>query len=135
MMPTLKYALVLVCVVALNARVCAKDQVEEYKPKVTIGDGKEGRVFKQWIQATREAPVAEVRAKVRKVKGGGDCYLNLRFGRKGSALDGGKRIPLPDNKVVTVSWNVGNVNPGGQPLIMNAYKGEVLVEYITVRRR
>jgi hypothetical protein len=34
-----------------------------------------------------------------------------------------------------VSWNVGNVSPGGQPLIMNAYKGEVLVEYITVRRR
>ncbi|MFT5125861.1 MAG: hypothetical protein ACI9TH_004067 [Kiritimatiellia bacterium] len=134
-MRSLKYVLPVVCMIALNANVFAKDQIEEYKPNVTLGDGKDGRVWKQWIQATKEAPVSEVRAKLRKVKGGPDCYLNLRFGKDGTTLDNSKRITLADEKVVTVSWNVGNVSPNGKPLIINAYKGEVLVEYITVRRR
>lgn len=54
---------------------------------------------------------------------------------KGKTLDGSKRIYLDSDKVVTVSWNVGNVAPNGQPLVMIAYDGEVFVEYITVRRR
>lgn len=129
----------LTCTLVLTAfatpRALAGDRIEEYKPNIKLGDGKNGRVWGQWVQKTAEEPVDEVRAKLRRVSGDGSTYINLRFGREGHTLDGGKRIQLPDDKIVTVSWNVGDVAPKGQPLIMNAYNGEVFVEYITVRRR
>jgi hypothetical protein len=121
--------------VLMPLTLLAGERIEEYKPNIKLGDGKNGRSAARWVQNTAEEPVTEVRAKLRRVSGDNKTFINLRFGMKGKTLDGSKRIYLDSDKVVTVSWNVGNVAPHGQPLVMIAYDGEVFVEYITVRRR
>jgi hypothetical protein len=112
-----------------------KERHEEYAPGIKLGDGKNGRVFKQWVQATAPEPVDEVRATLRRVSGGPDTFVNLRFGHDGKTFENAKRVYLPDDKTVTVSWNVGKQAPNGQPFYMNAYSGEVFLERISVHRR
>ena len=104
----------------------------EYSPNVVAGDGKNGNVWSQWTQNVKEAPVKEVRMRIQRVKGSDKTYVNLRFGKKGQALDGGKRIYLADGKETKVTWNVGGVSPGGQPLVLNAYDGEVKILKVAV---
>lgn len=104
----------------------------EYAPKMVIGDGKNGNVWGQWSQTVKEASVKEVHVHLHRVKGSENTYVNLRFGKKGQALDGAKRVYLKDTKAVWVRWNVGNTAPGGKPLILNAYDGEVKVNKVVV---
>jgi len=105
---------------------------KEYAPNSIVGHGKNGFAWGQWTQTIKEAPVKEVRMRLKRIKGGDDAYVNLRFGRKGTALDGGKRVYLKDGKDVLVTWNVGGTSPGNQPLILNAYNCEVKVLKVAV---
>ena len=130
----LKWMVITGCALAVSVGTLpAKEKVEQYKPNVTLGDGKDGRVFAQWIQATPDAPIKEVRAYLKKVKGGSDCFVNLRFGKKGETFEGGKRIAVTGDQQITAIWKVG-ASAGGQPLVMNAYKGEVLVTVVSIIR-
>lgn len=83
-------------------------------------------------QTVKEAPVKEVHIHLQRVKGSEKTFVNLRFGPKGQTLDGSKRVFLKDTKAVWVRWNVGNTAPGGKPLILNAYDGEVKVNKVVV---
>lgn len=104
----------------------------EFTPNQLVGHGKNGFAWGQWNQRLKEKPVREVRIRLQRLKGGDNAYVNLRFGRKGQTLDGGKRVYLKDGKSVLVTWKVGGVAPGGQPLILNAYNGEVRATNVTV---
>ena len=104
----------------------------EYAPNVVAGDGKNGNVWAQWTQTVKEAPVKEVRIRLQRVKGNEKTFVNLRFGKKGQTLDGSKRVYLADGKEVVITWNVGGVSPGGQPLVLNAYDGEVKILKVAV---
>lgn len=121
----------LILISALCAFVNAESKTE-YAPNVVAGHGKNGFAWGQWTQTVKEAPVKEVRMRLQRIKGGDNAYVNLRFGRKGQALDGGKRVYLKDGKEVVVTWNVGGTSPGGQPLILNAYNCEVKVMKVAV---
>ena len=106
--------------------------VQEFSPRVEISDGKDGRVFRKWVQPIREFRVHEVRAKLYRKAGGDDCYVNLRFGNDGDTFEGGKRVRLTTDEGVEARWTV-NASPNGKPLVMNAYNGTVYVRYVTVR--
>lgn len=108
---------------AQNVQAIAVNQV--------LGDGKEGRIWRQWRQSVAERPIDRVEAVVTKTKGGADTFLNLRFG-SGSAFESGKQVFLRDESPQTVTWAVGGAAPGGQPLVMNAYKGEVMLSTVRV---
>jgi hypothetical protein len=97
----------------------------------TLGDGKDGAVFAKWIQGANEQTIERVVAVVQKTKGGGDTFINLRFGENGATFENGKRVQLQDQNSRQVSWNVGS-SPNGQPFVMNAYNGEVLLKSVTI---
>lgn len=101
-----------------------------YRVGQVLGDGNSGNVYRQWQQQIDEANVAKVVAEVKRVRGGSDTFINLRYGN-GQAFENGKQVFLPDGNYRTVTWNV-NQAPGGQPLVLNAYKGEVLVRNVVV---
>ena len=125
---------VLICLLGLAIVLPAAAKViQEFSPRVVIGDGKNGRVFKKWVQPVKNLPIYEVRAKLYRQSGGNDCYVNLRFGEDGAAFENGRRVHLTTSDSVEVRWKVGNQKPNGKPLVMNAYNGTVLVRYVTVR--
>lgn len=111
----------------LPGRVLAEDYSLGYQ----ISDGKNGRLFKQWTQPIKESPVQSVSITLRKDSGGNDTFVNLRFGR-GDTFENGRRVFLTHTGTQTVSWNVGQA-PNGEPLVLNAYNGEVYVESARVQ--
>lgn len=122
--------LIWVLVVGLVAAIPAeakKDKKEMFEPDLVCGDGKDGRRWGQFNQILPDYNYYEVRVKMRRVSGGDDTFVNLRFGRDGKTLDGGKRVYLRDDKVVEEVWRFDHIRPGNTPLILNAYKGEVEV--------
>ncbi len=104
---------------------------EDYQVGYVVGDGKNGRVFRQWVQQVAETPIRRVSMTLRRHSGGKDTFVNLRFGR-GDTFEGGKRIYLNGNDAQAVSWEVGNAVPRGEPLVLNAYNGEVYLERVRV---
>lgn len=104
-----------------------KDNVEQFEPRVVCGDGKDGRRWGQFNQVLPDFTYYEVRVKMRRVSGGNDTFVNLRFGREGQTLDGSKRVYLRDDKVFEEVWRFDRIRPNDKPLILNAYNGEVEV--------
>lgn len=100
--------------------------IQRFEPKSIIGDGKDGRVFKKWIQPLRERNIHKVRAILERRSGGDNCYVNLRFGEDGDAVEKGRRVYIRTDKRVTETFIV-NQRPNGKPLVLNAYNGEVYV--------
>lgn len=92
-----------------------------------VGDGKNGRTFAKWTQSLPERPVESVSVTVRRQSGGDNTYVNLRFG-SGATFENGKREYVRGGGTMTLTWNVGGVVPNGQPLVLNAYDGEVFVQ-------
>ena len=97
---------------------------ESVRVGITAGDGKNVRVFAKWDQPVQNRPVQSVSVRVQKRSGGNDTFLNLRFG-SGQTFENGRRIYLTNGAAQTVTWNVGGASSGGQPLVLNAYNGEV----------
>lgn len=97
----------------------------------TIGDGKNGRTYSKWSANLGDEQVNRVTIRLRKKSGGNDAYVNLRFG-DGQTFENNKREYLTDNSSRSVSWNVGGQRSGGQPLMLLAYNGEVIVESVSV---
>lgn len=104
---------------------------QKFPVNLVLSDGKGGRVWRQWRQQIPEKNVQSVSVVLSRVSGGNDTFVNLRYG-SGQTFENGKQIFLQDNSTKTVSWNVGGVPPRGQPLVLNAYKGEVKVISVTV---
>lgn len=98
---------------------------------ITIGDGSNGRVFRKWSQVPQNLPINRVEISLQKTAGGGDAYVNLRFG-DGQTFENGKRVSLGDNSTKVVSWSVGGETPNNRPLVLNAYKSEVRVNWVKV---
>ncbi|HMO49705.1 MAG TPA: hypothetical protein PKE26_02610 [Kiritimatiellia bacterium] len=107
-----------------------KDKVDEYKPNAVYGDGKGGRRWGQFNQALPEKVYYQVKVKMRRVSGGDDTFVNLRFGKEGQTLDGSKRVYLKSNDWVEEIWRFDRTTPGAKPLILNAYNGEVEVQWV-----
>ena len=107
---------------------------EKFTVGSNISDGKKGRPWKQWKQSLNNNPIERITARVRKVSGPADTYINLRF-NKGSALDNGKRISLPSGGEIEASWNLHGERPDGRQLVMNAYKGVVTLVSVEIHYR
>ena len=103
-----------------------------YNAGVVIGDGKDGRVWKNWQQAITDKPVHQIQIRLRRSSGSKETYVNLRF-VGGEAFENGKRFNLIDNAERVLRWNVNGVKPAGKELLLNAYKGEVYVVSATVK--
>lgn len=123
------YVALFVCLLMTGSVLLAESKAE-YSPNVVAGDGKNGNAWGQWVQNVKDAPVKEVRMRLKHLKGD-KVYVNLRF-KGGNALDGGKRVYLEPGKDLKVTWNVGDQNPNGKPLVLNAYDGEVKVLKVAV---
>lgn len=136
-MKTSKYNFFLFLLLALFiVEIIAIDPVyaqskQSFPVGYTIGDGNDGRIFKQWQGSVKNQPISTVEVRLRKEKGGRDVYVNLRFGN-GSTIDGSKRIALEDNTFQNAIWNVDGDMPNGKDLILNVYNGEAYVESVTV---
>ena len=100
---------------------------QNYPANLVIGDGKSGRSYGKWTQSLPERPVQSVSITVRRQSGGDGTFVNLRFG-SGATFENGKREYLRGNGTMTLTWNVGGIAPNGQPLVLNAYDGEVFVQ-------
>lgn len=105
---------------------------ETFRVGQVLGDGKSGRAYAKWSQRIQDRGVESVMAVVRRQSGGNGTYVNLRYGDD-STFENGKRVYLKDNRSQSVSWNVGGQAPGGRPLVLNAYDGEVVLESVEVR--
>ncbi|MBN1270376.1 MAG: hypothetical protein JXB04_12365 [Kiritimatiellae bacterium] len=116
-------SLALVAFVCMSLTVLAGDNMKFKGINVTIG---------QWKQPVKEAPVKRVGARVRSLSGSNKTFINARFGRKGTTFENGRRVYLPPGQEMDVVWNVGGQMPGGQPLIINAYDGQVLLVTVVV---
>ena len=102
-----------------------------YSAGIVIGDGKNGRVWRQWKTSISDKPVNFVDIKLRKSAGGDEAFVNLRYQGERS-FENGKRVFLKDNSEKTVRWFVGGEKPNHRKLLLNAYKGEVYVESVVV---
>lgn len=100
---------------------------QNYPVNQVIGDGKSGRTFAKWTQGIPERGVQSVSITMRRQSGGDNTYVNLRFG-SGATFENGKREYLRGGGTMTFTWNVGGMAPNGQPLVLNAYDGEVFVQ-------
>ena len=109
-----------------------KDLVEEYKPNAIYSDGKKGRRWGQFSQILPEKAYYQAKVKMRRVSGGDDTFVNLRFGKDGATLDGSKRVYLKSGDTVEETWTFDRTVPNGKPLILNAYNGEVEVFRVLV---
>lgn len=112
------------------AWTCLAQDEQSFSPNLTISDGKEGRVWKQWRQNVAERPVLYVTIVVHKTSGS-SASLKLRFGAS-SGFENDREVILSDNKQNKITWDVSGAFPKGQPLVLNSYKGEVVVEQVVV---
>lgn len=101
-----------------------------YKVNQAISDGKNGRVWRQWRETVANRRIERVEAVLRRTSGANDTFVNLRFGN-GEAFENGKQIQISNNDSQTVAWQVGS-RPEGQPLVLNAYNGEIQLERVIV---
>lgn len=122
----ISFVLLAAGLLANTPALAKKDNVEQFEPRIVCGDGKNGRRWGQFNQVLPDFTYYEVRVKMRRVSGGNDTFVNLRFGRDGQTLDGSKRVYLRDNEVVEETWRFERIRPK-EPLILNAYNGEVEV--------
>ena len=106
------------------------DNTDIFHDKVEISDGKNGRLWNQWSRAVGSETVLRVFATVKKVSGGNDTFINLRWGN-GSAFENGKQVFLQNNKPFTAQWSV-NQRANGRPLVLNAYNGVVAIISVKV---
>ena len=114
-----------------NSAEAERAKSDFFEPRMTIGDGKDGRVWKNWRATTANYPIERVQVRLRKTKGGTDAYVNLRIDG-GATFENGRRVRLNDNDTKTLSWSAGNVHPNGKQLVLNIYKGEAYVESVKV---
>lgn len=103
-----------------------------YNVKTVISDGSNGRVWQRWSQNISERPVRSVIVTLERRSGSNDTFVNLRFGLNGQTFENGRRVYLRDNSRQSITWNVNGEAPGGRPLVLNAYKGEVYVDHVRV---
>ena len=96
-----------------------------------LADGKDGRVFRNWKQHVAERPIESISVSLRRVSGGDKVYVNLRY-LGGKTFENGRRFYLRSDKTQTVSWNVDNEEPKKRPILLNAYKGDVFVEWVRI---
>ncbi len=96
-----------------------------------LSDGKNGRVWRQWRQNIANRGVNRVDIVLRRQTGGNNTSVNLRYG-DGQTFEGGRQVFLTDNNLKTITFNVGGAAPNGQPLVLNAYNGEVYVTTVNV---
>jgi hypothetical protein len=109
----------------------AKEHKHEFKPRATLGDGKKGHAWGQFSEKVEERHISRIAMTVTRKAGGDDTFLNVRFGKDGATLDGSKREYLKSNDRAILEWRV-NQKPGGKPVVVNAYNGEVFVENVVV---
>lgn len=111
--------------------VHAVPQKQDIKPNIVIADGKEGRKWGQYNEKIQERKVEKIGLVVVRQSGGDDTYVNIRFGKDGTTLDGSKREYLKNTKENVFWWNV-NQSPNGKPLVINAYNGEVMLKVVSI---
>jgi hypothetical protein len=124
--------LLIALLLGLSANAYAGSQDEEFKVARITSDGKNGRPFSQIRQKVAERPIASVTVRLQKQTGGNDTFVNLRFG-SGQTFESGRREALTDTQSKTITWNLDGQTPNGQPLVFNAYNGEVYVHSLSVR--
>ena len=115
---------------SLSSGAFADQGRDKFAVNQILSDGKDGRVWRQWRQGIRNEGVQNVVVVLRRINGGNDTSVNLRYG-DGPTFEN-KQFYLTDNNIKSVSFNVGGAAPNGQPLVLNAYKGEVQVSNIVV---
>ena len=93
-----------------------------FEPKCTI---------KEWRQKIPDGVVKEVRAEVQRTKGNEKTYINARFGGEFDTFENGRRIYLPDDKMIKITWKIGRA-PGDRPLVITAHDGEALLKGVAV---
>ena len=89
-------------------------------------------VLTQWKQPIPEKAVKEVVIWLRRETGSNKTFVNLRFGREGQTMDGGKRVYLKDGNWKEVRWNGAGWVPNGKPMILNTYNGSVRVDFVRI---
>lgn len=129
-LPSLRTCFALICSCVLLASTAFAEREHVYNVNELMGDGSSGRVWRQWEQNVGNDRVSRVYVRLRKKSGGGDTYVNLRF-KSGGTFENGKRVYLKDNGSHEFGWIV-NDSPNGRPLLLNVYKGEVVVEQVRV---
>src|SRR5690606_19137672 len=97
----------------------------------SIGDGKDGRRFGKWQYKPKEVPIDSIEVTMRKEKGQNDTYVNLRLGNN-HTLEGGRRVFVNSTNPEKARWTANGKLPKGNPLILNAYNGEVYIESVTI---
>ena len=95
-----------------------------------VSDGKDGRVWRQWRQTVRETPIYVVEAEVSGI-GQEETAALLKL-RVGSNWQEEQEVLLNDSKVEKIMFKLNAVSPRGQPLVLSASRGEVMVKTITV---
>lgn len=106
---------------------------QEFDVNMDISDGKDGRPFAKWIQGIKDKPVDRVNVVVKKVSGGDDTFINIRFGEDGQTLDNSKRAHITNDEKQKVKFVVGGQSAGGKPLVINAYNGVVKIKRVIVQ--
>lgn len=109
----------------------AQNQSILFTVRKTLGDGTNGRVWLQWRQTIPNNPIDRIEVALRRKTGGDETFVNLRYG-DGQTFENGRQVFLRDDRTQTVSWNVNGEQPNGRDLVLNAYKGEVYVDSVTV---
>lgn len=128
---TIKLATSFILLILFAEGVIAQSQ-DNFTPNIKIGDGSGGRVWAQWRQTVRELPIEEVGVRLRRVSGGNDAYVNLRYDG-GQTFENGKRVYLKDGGVKNISWDISGISPRGKQLVLNIYKGEAVIEAVSVK--
>ena len=108
----------------------ARDDRLVFKVKEVFSDGKGGRIWRQWRQSIPERTVERVEVVLTRVSGGDDTFVNLRYG-DGETFEHGKQFHVRADQKETAAWEV-SAPPLGQPLVLNAYNGEVRVDKVIV---
>lgn len=103
------------------------DKFVTYHPAAIYGDGKNGRRDGAFSEVLPAGTYYGVRVQMRRVAGGDDTFVNLRFGPDGDSLQNGRRVYLTNNKVMQETWHFDRINPGEKPLVLTVYNGEVEV--------
>ncbi len=105
---------------------------KEYKPKMILSDGKDGRgAYSMWIMPIADRPIKEVRAGITAQAGQPNkTFVNIRFEGQG-AIDGRKYFTGIGNKEV-IKWNFNGMQSKGRNIELRIYFGSAFLENVKI---
>jgi hypothetical protein len=110
-------------ILARPIRAFADDVSDYFEPQRVIG---------QWAEMVDERPVDTVTVVVKRQSQENDATLSLRF-KDRRPFEGDSIIRLADDEPQTLVWHANGERPQGQPLVLSATGGRVLVESVLVQ--